>query len=171
MTTGASAVTSGTGKDDWATPQWLFDHVNEMLGPFDLDAAASAGNTKCGTYCTVERSGLVIPWFRRVWLNPPYGKGEIERWAEKAYGETAAGRCSRVVMLLPAKTETRWFHELVWPRASFVIFIKRRVRFVDGTGKSSGSPTFGSMLAVFDADEVALSPTMPTVLVLDIAER
>ena len=73
--------------DQWATPQAVFDWLDEHFGPHDLDAAADSTNNKCDDYLSVEDDALSVPWSgTRVWLNPPYGRG-LARWATKAIDE------------------------------------------------------------------------------------
>lgn len=79
------------------------------------------------------------------WCNPPYGKA-IEKWIEKAYDEST--KETRVVMLIPARTDTKWFHKYILPYAD-IYFIKGRLKF----GNSKNSAPFPSMIVVFDADK------------------
>lgn len=146
---GASAISNGSF-DDWATPQWLVDACARVWGPFDLDPCCSHETAKAPCYRTKEDNGLGDPWaHERAWINPPYGRGEIERWISKAIKETGACNVDSALMLLPAKTDTSWFHSLVWPSATQIVFLEKRVRF-ERDGKPGGSPSFGSMLVWFD---------------------
>lgn len=132
-------------KDTWATPDWLFQQCYAEFGPFDLDAAASADNAKCDTWIDEEANGLKVRWRllgERVWLNPPYGRGITGHWVRKAHEESLAG-CT-VVMLLPARTDAPWFHD-VCQKYGEVRFLRGRVRF---EGAESGAP-FPSMLVIF----------------------
>ena len=95
--------------DDWATPQAFFDDVN---AEFDLlwDVCASESNHKLPLYYTPETDGLKADWTdKRVWMNPPYG-AEIKHWVKKA----AIGGAEIAVCLLPARTDTRYFHEFIY---------------------------------------------------------
>jgi len=113
-------------RDDWWTPDWLFDELNEKYGPFTLDAAASANNTKCVEYLSTEEDGRSTPWFGRVWCNPPYNK--LIEWVRHAYEETQSGRCELACLVLPAQTSTQWFHEYALPYAE-LYWIRGKVRF------------------------------------------
>ena len=77
-------------KDNWATPQYIFDHWNKRYD-FDLDAAADASNAKCEDYLDEEYNSLIRPWGtnRRVWLNPPFNGGRVksEKWYTEAEGD------------------------------------------------------------------------------------
>lgn len=126
--------------DVWATPQRFFDELNSEFN-FELDVCATPENAKCRRFYTKEQDGLAHPWTGRVWCNPPYGR-EIGKWVKKAF-ETAA-RGGLVVMLLPARTDTRWFHDYIYGKAE-VRFIRGRLKF----GDSKNSAPFPSMVVIF----------------------
>ena len=103
---------------------------------------ATAENAKAPRFFTPEQDGLVQPWnARHAWCNPPYGRG-VGAWLAKGHEEVNSGRCVRVTYLLPARTDTRWFHEYVWGHDARVVFLRGRVRFV---GAPAPAP-FPSML-------------------------
>jgi len=137
---GGAAYSSAT--DDWPTPPHVYAALDAELGPFELDPCSSHENHKAPRYYTREDDGLRQEWWGRVWLNPPYGKG-IEDWLAKAAESTEAG--ATVVALVPAKTDTRWWHEQVMDKASEVRLVKGRIAFGDGNGSS----TFGSAVVVY----------------------
>lgn len=128
-------------REDWETPQALFDHLNIKYG-FTLDAAASPENAKCPDYYTVEDNALTKRWEGVVWCNPPYGHG-IGKWVEKARLEAVKG--AMVVMLIPARTDTSWWHDHVM-KARHIILIRGRLRF----GGSTVNAPFPSCVVVFD---------------------
>lgn len=110
-------------RPDWETPPELFAKIDAEFH-FGIDAAANSQNTKCEWFL---EDGLNLDWGRNViWLNPPYD-ASLPRWVAKARAESDAG--ATVVCLLPARTDTRWWHEHVEGRAE-VRFIKGRIRFV-----------------------------------------
>lgn len=125
----------------WETPQDLFDKLNAEFH-FDLDVCALPENAKCEKYYTPEDDGLLQPWNGVCWCNPPYGR-TIGKWIQKAY-ETFAGG-GTVVMLLPARTDTKWFHEYIYNKAE-IRFIKGRLKF----GDSKNAAPFPSMIVIFD---------------------
>jgi len=130
---------------EWETPQDLFQNLDDEFH-FTLDPAATKENAKCKNFYTVEENGLIQPWHGTAWLNPPYGKGRIiEPWIEKVITEVSAGNCI-VVALLPARTDTIWFHENVMPYASQIRLIKGRLRFVGG----KDTAPFPSMIVLYD---------------------
>ena len=138
---GAAAMTSD--RADWETPRDLFDRLDAFWN-FDLDAAASDENHLCADYFTRETDGLAHSWEgHRVWCNPPYGR-DISLWVEKAYTETRDGRTC-VIMLVPARTDTRWYHDYVQGKAAEVKFLRGRLKFTLG-GVVQNSAPFPSML-------------------------
>lgn len=120
-------------KQDWTTPQDLFDGINKEFH-FTLDAAASAENTKvAGKFFTKETNALEQDWGKEVvWLNPPYGNksGSLKDWVKKSYDASVLG--ATVVMLIPARTNTSWFHDYCLDKGE-VRFIKGRPKFGDAT--------------------------------------
>ena len=133
--------------DLWETPQDFFDKVNEEFR-FTLDACALPENAKCEKYYTPEQDGLSQPWEGIVWCNPPYGR-QIGLWVRKAWLSSISG--TMVVMLIPARTDTRWFHEYIYNKEQVEIrFIKGRIKFNCIGGVKSCAP-FPSMLVIFRA--------------------
>lgn len=133
-------VMYSSASDNWETPQDFFDALNDEFH-FTLDAAASDGNAKCARYFTKVQDGLAQDWTGVVWCNPPYGR-EVKRWVAKA--AKSAGKGAVVVMLLPARTDTRWFHDYINGKAE-VRFVKGRLKF----GGAKNSAPFPSMVVVF----------------------
>ena len=126
--------------DLWETPQEFFDRLNDEFG-FELDVCALPENAKCARYFTPEMDGLAQPWNGVCWCNPPYGR-EIGSWVRRALLSSAAG--NTVVMLLPARTDTRWFHDYIYGKAE-IRFIRGRLKF----GGCKNSAPFPSMLVIF----------------------
>jgi site-specific DNA-methyltransferase (adenine-specific) len=126
--------------DQWATPQDFYDKLNEEFH-FTLDVCADPDNAKCEQFYTKEQDGLSQPWTGVCWCNPPYGR-EIGSWVRKAFFASVSG--ATVVMLLPARTDTRWFHEYIYRKAE-IRFIKGRLKF----GSSQNAAPFPSMVVVF----------------------
>lgn len=116
-----------SASDDWATPQEIYDKYNKIFG-FTLDVCASATNHKCDKYFTKEQDGLIQDWSdERVWCNPPYGRG-VEEWVKKCYEHN-----SLAVMLLPARTDTRWYHSYINANPNVKVFyLKGRLHFGGG---------------------------------------
>jgi phage N-6-adenine-methyltransferase len=132
--------------DDWSTPQWLFDKLDSIY-KFTLDPAASHENHKCDQYYTKEDDGLTKSWKdERVFVNPPYGRNDSYKWVQKAYNEYCGSMYSTIIMLLPARTDTRWFHQYCAIHPAEIIFIRGRLKF----GDSKNSAPFPSMICIFD---------------------
>lgn len=132
--------------DDWATPIEFFLGLDYEFH-FELDVCASAGNAKVSTYYTRDDDGLAQDWAPRMcWMNPPYGS-TIGRWCEKAWLESQLG--ATVVGLLPARTDTAWWHAYVL-KAAEVRFIRGRLKF---SGK--GTAPFPSAVVIWRPDAQA----------------
>ena len=130
--------------DLWATPQDFFDKLNEEFH-FTLDPCADEFNHKCDKYFTVEQDGLLQSWANQtVFCNPPYGR-EISKWVKKASDENKLHNIT-VVMLIPARTDTKYFHEYIYQKSNVEIrFLKGRLKF----GDAKNSAPFPSMVVIF----------------------
>ena len=111
---------------EWATPADVFDPLNREFG-FTMDVAATAENAKCAKYYTEADDGLKQPWEGVCWMNPPYGK-DVPKWMARALDESKRGVTT--VCLIPARTNTKWFHDLCLAVAE-VRFVKGRPKFGD----------------------------------------
>lgn len=129
--------------DEWATPIKFYEELNDEF-QFNLDPCATIENHKCSMFYTKETNGLTKSWKGyRAFCNPPYGK-EIGKWVEKAYKENLLNG-TFIVMLLPARTDTRWFHNWIYKKHE-IRFIKGRLKFNDG----KQSAPFPSMLVIME---------------------
>lgn len=126
--------------DMWASPQWLFDDLNNEFG-FELDVCALPSNAKCEKYFTPEIDGLMQEWKGICWMNPPYGR-TIGSWVKKAY-DTAESGGGTVVCLLPSRTDTKWWHD--YCMKGEVRFIKGRLKF----GGNKNAAPFPSAVVIF----------------------
>ena len=125
--------------DEWETPQEFFDVLDAEFS-FTIDPCATAKNTKCARYFTVGDDGLAQSWKgERVFCNPPYGR-QIGKWVEKC----AESDADVVVMLIPARTDTVYFHRYIYGKAE-IRFIRGRLKF----GNSKNGAPFPSMIVVF----------------------
>jgi site-specific DNA-methyltransferase (adenine-specific) len=143
-----------TGSSDvWLTPDYVIKWVKQEFGYLGLDAAADANNSVAPQHIDEQMDALVTPWIcsDTVWCNPPYGK-QAKEFVERAIDQVAKGNCPRVVMLLAVRTDTKMFQDLIFPKASRIHFIKSRVKFQRGMGKTSSSerPAFASAIVVFE---------------------
>jgi phage N-6-adenine-methyltransferase len=131
-------------KLSWATPKSFFDSLDKEF-KFTLDACASSDNAKCENYFSLKEDGLSQDWSGNVvFCNPPYGRG-IKSWIKKAYEESLKGN-TKVVMLIPSRTDTKYWHEYVM-KAQEIRFVKGRLKF----GDSNNAAPFPSAVVVFNS--------------------
>lgn len=146
-----NAAMFSSKRPDWETPPDLFAKLHAEFN-FTLDVCALPHNAKLPQFFTPETDGLSQPWMgARVWCNPPYGRG-VEQWVKRC--SQASKTPARVepkwtpelaVMLLPVRSDTKWWHRYIIPHAAEVRFIEKRLRFV---GAKSSAP-FPSAIVVF----------------------
>lgn len=116
-------------KQDWNTPDNLFNKIDQDFH-FEIDLAADKENSKCDKFFDKEIDGLKQKWDGICWLNPPYGDktSKMVDWIKKAYNESQLNNNLTVVMLIPARTNTKWFHQYCM-KASEIKFICGRPKF------------------------------------------
>lgn len=139
-------------RQDWATPPSFLEWLEERFGFIpDLDAAASADNHKAPLYFTEDQNGLFQEWFGKVWINPPFGSA-LPSWIDKAILESRRDEVECVFCLIPARTDTKYFHEKIARHASHIYFVKGRFefRFDSAIKNPKGCALFPSMLVIFD---------------------
>lgn len=128
--------------DNWATPQDFYDKLDSEFH-FTLDPCADKNNHKCKKYYTKEDDGLLQDWGGEiVFCNPPYGR-QISKWVEKCFNESRKDK-TIVVMLIPARTDTKYFHQYIYNKAE-IRFVKGRLKF----GDSKANAPFPSMVVIF----------------------
>ena len=143
--------------DSWSTPQWLFDKLNSRCN-FTLDPASDDTNAKCQKHYTLNEDGLSQDWKgETVFVNPPYSK--TYDWVKKAHTE-AKDNGVTTVMLLPARVDSRWFHEFCLDPilVKSLTFIKGRLKF----GSSKNSAPFPSIIVEFGSPNK--TPTQPEII-------
>lgn len=149
-----SAAHFSSATDEWPTPQAFFADASAEFGPFDLDPCATAENAKAPNYYTRAENGLTRVWWGRVWMNPPYGRA-IGEWMRKALEESQRETIegipdvSLVACLVPARTDTAWWHD--YAAKGRVRFIRGRLRF----GDAKANAPFPSALVIFAKKEAA----------------
>lgn len=136
-----TAVHFSSATDLWATPPDFFANLHAEFG-FQIDVCAIPENAKCPWFFSPEENGLEQVWRGVCWMNPPYGR-QIGKWVKKAH-DSARENGATVVCLLPARTDTRWWHEYV-AHAADVRFVRGRLKF----GGSRNSAPFPSAVVVF----------------------
>ena len=140
---GSLGVHFSSETNEWGTPQKFYDKLNDEFY-FTLDPCSTHDNHKCDKYFTIEDDGLSQEWSNDVvFMNPPYGR-EIKLWIQKAYEESLKGAV--VVCLIPARTDTTYWHNYIFGKASEIRFVKGRLKFGDG----KNSAPFPSAVIVFD---------------------
>jgi phage N-6-adenine-methyltransferase len=138
-----------SNSSEHSTPQGLFDALNKEFR-FTLDPCATHENAKCAHYFTKEENGLAQEWHGTVFMNPPYGR-EISKWVAKAKQESLKG--TTVVCLLPARTDTRWWHDHIWDNNKHRPRNKVKIRLLKGRlkfGDSQNSAPFPSAIVIFE---------------------
>ena len=129
--------------NEWATPRQFFADLDAEFH-FNLDPCATDENHKCARYFTQAQDGLAQDWAgSRVFCNPPYGRA-IADWVRKCWQESRKPD-TLVVMLIPARTDTAYFHDYIYKQAREIRFIRGRLHFNES---KSGAP-FPSMVVVF----------------------
>lgn len=126
--------------DEWATPIDFFKKLDAQYH-FGLDVCATDENAKCDRYFTKSEDGLSQEWSGTCWMNPPYGR-TIGQWVKKAYDASQGG--ATVVCLLPARTDTAWWHD--YCMKGKITFVRGRLKFGDGKNPAP----FPSAVVVFD---------------------
>lgn len=133
-------------KGYWETPSWLFDILDSFYH-FDCDVAANKYNTLCKNYFSLENSCLDNVWHKTNFMNPPYGS-EIKSFIIKAHEEYFL-RNNITIALLPARTDTRWFHNYIYKKTE-ILFIKNRLQY-QIAGKGNRDAPFPSMIVGWGA--------------------
>jgi phage N-6-adenine-methyltransferase len=143
----AGAIMNVTS-DKWGTPFEFFLELERLFGKFDLDAAADDGWAMCDKYITLEQDALnpETPWDgQNIYLNPPYGHW-IPLFLDRVLKEAEKGK--RIVCLLPAKVDTKWFHDVALTKADEIIFVRGRLKFrLEGKNNTA---TFPSIVVCFN---------------------
>lgn len=136
-------VLFSSNTDVWSTPQDFYDNLNKEFN-FNLDPCALPENAKCERYFTPDMDGLKQDWGGSiVFCNPPYGR-KIYDWVKKA-SEESKKLNTTVVMLIPARTDTRYFHDYIYHKAKEVRFVRGRLKF----GGAKHNAPFPCMVVIF----------------------
>lgn len=132
-------------KNYWETPQSFYEELNKEFN-FNLDVASTHSNAKTENHFTKEDNGLSKEWKGNVFCNPPYGK-EIGLWVKKAYEESLTND-GVIVLLIPARTDTRYWHDYIFGKAKDIRFLKGRLKF-ELNGEAKQSAPFPSAVIVY----------------------
>ncbi len=131
--------------DNWETPPEVFARYGAPHR-LSLDVCAEASSSKCPEYFSPALDGLTQNWSGRVWMNPPCSN--LRAWVAKAF--RSRNHCECIVCLLPARTDTKWFHSYVYRRAA-IRFIKGRISFVY-QGDTFNRSSFPLMIVTYRPD-------------------
>jgi phage N-6-adenine-methyltransferase len=144
-------VARSSGENEWYTPAKFIVIAAGVMGCIDLDPASSDEAQKtvnAGAYYTIETDGLTKPWFGNVWLNPPYSKDLVGKFAAKLLASLEDSSVQQAVVLVNNATETQWFQSLA-VKCDAVCFPCGRIQFIDKTGAVANSPLQGQALLYF----------------------
>lgn len=142
--------------EDWGTPYDLFNYLEEMFGKFDLDAAADSNWHMVSEYLTKEDNALDpgTMWKgQNIYINPPYDQETISSFIDRAITESMQGK--KVTLLLPAKTDQKWFKKCLQNDAK-ILFISGRVSFRDKDQLKKQNATFLSVVIHFGSKDKSI---------------
>lgn len=140
-------VSQNTGLQEWYTPPEYIEAARTVLGEIDTDPASSEvaqKNVRAKVFFTVDDNGLSRDWTGRVWMNPPYTGGLIDKFIDKLCAHVANGEVSEAVVLVNNATDTKWFQKAA-DSASAICFPKGRIRFLHPDG-NLGAPLQGQAI-------------------------
>lgn len=145
-----------SASEEWGTPSDFFEMLDAEFG-FTLDVCASPENAKVSSFFTKDDDGLNQPWKGTCWMNPPYGRA-IGSWIEKAAKEAVHG--ATTVCLIPARTDTAYWHNVVLRFAEEVRFVRGRLHFEGASDKGHNAP-FPCAVVVFYGHSDDRAPSWP----------
>lgn len=156
---------ASSGNDATATKPSLWRPLSRSVDGFDLDPAAGCEPEQIASQrYTVDEDGLKQPWFGTVWLNPPFS--EKGRWYKRLVDQYRNGDVDRAVAVAPVDSSTEWFHDW-YSRADVIVFLEGRDHYVRNAG-SGGSPSFSTMLAVWNPTDSLLETLDGMGVVMDV---
>jgi len=135
-------------KNYWETPQDFFEDLNKNYD-FSFDLAASKDNAKCDNFFCEEDDSLTKDWHElkgNLFLNPPYGR-ELKKWVKKAYEESLKKTDGCIVLLIPARTDTSYWHDFIFGKAQ-IKFLRGRLKF-ELNGEAKDSAPFPSAIVIY----------------------
>lgn len=135
------ALNNPDATDEWNTPPWITALVRDVLGTIDLDPCGNKRSSpvvRATRILTVETDGLKVPWSGRVFMNPPYTRGQLAQWSQKLVSEYRTGAVTQAIALVPAYTDTSWWKTFApYP----VCFLHGRVKFDGASGYPARFPS------------------------------
>ena len=165
-----SVLSKSSNSTEYQTPKDFYDKLNKIF-KFRLDPCTTEDNPlRTEKYITKFYNGLTVPWDENTYVNPPFGKG-ISRWLYHMYSQATIHEDKKYVMLLPARTDTKWFQEEImnmYKDDSVIYFLKGRLKFVNPVLNGKSEPhIIGSMLWIMnsnDKDLYELKQAIPGIL-------
>jgi hypothetical protein len=147
-----------TGNNEWYTPAQYIKLARAVMGGIDIDPASNAiaqETVRASTYFSKDDCGLAKEWNGRIWLNPPYARGLISKFADKLLTEWRSGRCTQAIVLINNTTDTRWFHRLT-AAATSICLTSGRIRF-HRADLTPGGPPQGQTFLYFGPNSAKFS--------------
>ncbi|MEF2557592.1 DNA N-6-adenine-methyltransferase [Aurantimonas sp. C2-5-R2] len=148
---GAQTARKFSGDNEWYTPARYIEMAREVMGQIDVDPASNPiaqATVKAGTFYTAETNGLDKEWHGKVWMNPPYSRGLMPKFAAKIVEEFESGRCTEAIILTNNSADTAWFAALVGSASGFC-FTRGRIPFESPTRKNGGGLPMGQVFTYF----------------------
>lgn len=140
-----------SSSDEWSTPKEFVQLLEKRLGKFELDPCATEENAVCDRFYSKEQNGLSLDWKEKlIFVNPPYS--EVSKWVEKACEEYRK-HGNTIAMLIPARTDTKWWHKYIMNNAYEINFIKGRLKF----SNAKNCAPFPSVVIIFAANSCRMS--------------
>ena len=149
-------VVAASGEVEWYTPPEIIEAAREAMEGIDVDPASNEEAQawiKARTFYTKKTDGLAHEWHGNAWINPPYAKGLVDRFAIKLLEEIDAGRVQEAIWLSNASYDTRWGQDLC-ERAISLCMVAGRLRFTPGSGQAAGAGAWASMILYFGMSAV-----------------
>lgn len=161
---GGADLCAPEDRDRWCTPPHVIEMARAAMGGIDLDVASNAAAqaiVKAASWYSLDtgRDGLALPWAGRVWCNPPYGKGLVDRFSDKIVSELERGQITAMLVLVNSSTSAAWWQQLA-RHADSLLFCSSRLSFWHAeTGKTQSGNFYDQTIFTFGA--LDLEPLEP----------
>jgi ParB family chromosome partitioning protein len=145
-----------SGNFEWYTPSVYIEAAREVMGSIDIDPASTAlanETIKAKTFYTKETNGLTKEWEGNVWMNPPYKHVLIVQFISTLLKKLEQGEVKQAIVLVNNATETKWFQSIL-EICDAICLPKKRIKFIDPSGKQNDGPLQGQAVLYFGANVV-----------------